>query len=305
MVTSPSPLGEFLRARRELAHPETFDLADAGHRRVAGLRREEVAMLAGISADYYIRMEQGRERHPSSEVVNGLARVFELDDHSTNHLRQLAAAASAQRRSQPRPARLPDGLRILLNAWSGQAVLVQTRFRDVLACTPLAAAMHPGLEREQNMLRLLFLHAEARDLYRDWDEAAREAVAWLRSAAGTDVDDPRLAALVGELSVQSPQFARLWARHDVQVKSSGTRRVNHPAIGEITVRFDTFTVNEDPTLSLSVYHAEPGTPDADKLTLLAGTVSADDDRDVIVFGPTNSTLPRRASTSQALNARPR
>lgn len=229
-------------------------------------------MLAGISADYYVRLEQGRERHPSAEVMDGLARVFQLDERGVQHLRALAAAP-LEGRTARKAFRLPPGLLGLLEVWTDQAVLVQTNFRDVVACTPLAAAMHPGLARDHNMLRLLFLDAEERSMYRDWETAALDAVAWLHAAAGADTDDSRLTALVGELSVQSPDFARMWARHDVRVKSGGFRRLDHPTIGRVTVHFNTFTVNQDSNLSMTVYHAEPGTADSQALGLLAQTVA--------------------------------
>lgn len=252
-------------------------------------------MLAGISSDYYVRMEQGRELHPSAGVVVGLARVFELDDDAVAHLQDLATAPLPRRRAPGRPEQVGEGLLRLLRSWSGQAALVQTRFRDVLACTPLAAAMHPGLLGEPNMLRLLFLHPAQREMYLDWEQVARESVAWLRAAAGADVEHPRLVTLVGELSVQSADFARLWSRHDVRTKASGSRRVQHPEVGGLSVDFEVFTVNDAPHQSLTLYHAAPGTPDADRLALLARTCAPDGTGDPLLFPGGGAPRTRRAA----------
>lgn len=267
-MDADSQLGEFLRARRELARPADLGLPDSGRRRVPGLRREEVAMLAGVSTDYYVRLEQGRERHPSDEVLTALAGVLGLGEDALAHLRQLTAARPRRRR-QPRPEQASAGLLSLLGQWPGTPAFVMNRFRDVLACTALAAALHPGLRHDRNMVRLLFLDPAERDLYPEWDRVAREAVAWLRGAAGADLDHPRLTAVVGELTVKSPEFARLWSRHEVREKSSGSKRLVHPVVGEIALDFETFAVGARQGQSLTVYHAAPGSRAADTLSLLA------------------------------------
>ena len=271
-------LAEFLRARRELARPADFGLPAAGRRRVRGLRREEVAMLAGMSTDYYVRLEQGRDRHPSDEVLAALAGVFGLGDDALAHMRQLAAPGPRRRRTAVKPERVNAGLLRLLGQWADQPVYVTSRFRDVLACTALTAALHPGLVRNTNLTRMLFLDPAERDLYPDWEQVARDSVAWLRAGAGADLEHPRLTELVGELVLKSDDFARLWARHDVRVKGSGTKRFRHPVVGDLTLGWETFSVNASPGQSMSVYHAEPGSRDADALALLAShaaTVAAE------------------------------
>jgi transcriptional regulator with XRE-family HTH domain len=268
-----SGLAEFLRARRELAQPADFGLPDAGRRRVRGLRREEVAMLAGVSTDYYVRLEQGRDQHPSEEILAALAKVFGLDEDALAHMRQLAAPGRRLRRSAGKPERVSPGLGLLLRQWADQPVFVSSRFRDVLASTPLMVALHPGLERDRNLTRALFLDPAERDLYPDWEKVAGDSVAWLRAGAGVDLDHPRLTELVGELVLKSGDFARLWARHDIRVKGSGTKRFRHPVVGDMTLGYETFTVNASDGQTLTAYHAEPGTPDADALTLLASHVA--------------------------------
>ena len=262
-------LAEFLRARRELASPADFGLPDVGRRRVRGLRREEVAMLAGVSTDYYVRLEQGRDRHPSEEILAALATVFGLDEDALTHMRQLAAPQRRRRRPVAKPERVSPGLVRLLDQWSDQPVFVTSRFRDVLVSTPLMTALHPGLERDRNMTRALFLDPAERAIYPEWDKVAGDSVAWLRAGAGADLDHPRLTELVGELVLKSDDFARLWARHDVRVKGAGRKHLRHPVVGELTLGYETFTVNASAGQTLTAYHAEPGTPDADALALLA------------------------------------
>lgn len=266
-----SGLAEYLRARRELAAPADFGLPDAGRRRVRGLRREEVAMLAGVSTDYYVRLEQGRDRHPSEEVLGALARVFGLDEDALAHMRQLAAPPK-RRKTPVRPERVSAGLLRLLEEWADQPVFVMSRLRNVLASTRLMAALHPGLERDRNMTRALFLDPAERGLYPEWEQVARDSVAWLRAGAGADQGE-QLTELVGELVLKSDDFARLWARHDVRVKASGTKHFRHPVAGDLTLSYETFTVNASPGQTLTVYHAEPDSPDADALALLASHVA--------------------------------
>lgn len=249
-------------------------------------------MLAGVSIDYYHRLEQGRDRHPSVEVVSALGRVFGLNDEEMAHLHELGAStARSGRATKLRRERLEPGLVQMLHSMADRPLLVQTRFRDVLGCTELALRMHPGLANEPNMLKLLFLNPAQREFYQDWEQVASEAVAWLRAAAGSDQDDPRLTRLVGELSVASGDFRRLWARQDVRGKSSGARTVRHPEVGRLTVHYETFAVHAvGAGQYLTVYYAEPDTPHADALRLLTihgpGRVKLDvpgSSEDVILF----------------------
>ena len=258
-----NPLGDFLRARREHTAPGSVGLPVGGRRRVPGLRRDEVAVLAGVSTDYYVRLEQGRERHPSAEVINALGRVFSLDDDAVAHLQQLARPQRPAGESD----HVDSSLIELLGRWHDTPAIVQNRYGDVLACTGLALAIHPSLARDRNLVRLLFLDPAEQALFPDWEEQAGRAVAWLRADA--DPGSSRLAALVGELTLKSPVFAQLWARHDVTVKSTGRKRFAHPVVGDFAVNFETFQVNGQVGQSLTVYHTTAGTSDADALTLLA------------------------------------
>ena len=209
MADTPNRLGEFLRARRALVTPDDVGLPDLGRRRVAGLRREELALLAGVSVDYYVRLEQGRDTHPSEQVLDALARALCLDDDAVAHLHDLARPAPRRRRPRQRPERVRPGVLRLLESWSAIPAFVLGRRMDVLAFNALAGMLHDGFATERNMVRLVFLDPAARDTFPDFDAVAQETVATLRAAAGADLDDPRLAELVGELSLKSDEFRRL------------------------------------------------------------------------------------------------
>jgi transcriptional regulator with XRE-family HTH domain len=267
-------LGEFLRARRALVRPEDVGLPDVGRRRVSGLRREELAMLAGVSVDYYVRIEQGRDTHPSAQVLDALARVLGLDDDAVAHLHDLARPTPPRRRGRSRPERVRPGVLRLLERFDGVPAFVLGRRMDVLAYNALAGALMPALARERNMVRLVFLDPTARDAYPDWDVVAHETVATLRAAAGADLDDPRLTELVGELSLKSDDFRRLWARHDVREKASGTKRILHPMVGELVLGYETLRVADAPGQLLIGYHAEPGSA-AERALALLGTMAAE------------------------------
>jgi len=261
-------LGAFLRARRELTRPEDHGLP-TGRRRVPGLRREEVAMLAGISADYYLRLERGRDRHPSAQVVEALARVLDLDDESTAYLASLATPAPrAPRRSRREPERASPEIMRLLDAMAGVPAFVMGRCMDVLAQNRLAELLCGGVPGDGNIVRHVFLDPAARSLYPDWSEVAEETVAALRASAADAPDDPRLVTLVGELSVRSGEFRRLWARHDVRAKAAGSKRLVSPAVGEVTVSWETLAVASAPGQLLITYFAEPGSPSAETLAAL-------------------------------------
>jgi transcriptional regulator with XRE-family HTH domain len=277
-------LGEFLRARRELARPEQVGLRDdLGRRRVPGLRREEVAMLAGVSADYYVRLEQGRDKHPSEQVIEALARVLGLDDDAVAHMRELARPA-ARRRAPRRPERVSPGLLRLIDSWPQTPALVLGRCLDVLANNLIAGTLNPCSVKGQNQVRAVFLDPAARSTYPDWEAVARETVASLRATAGTDLDDPRLTELVGELSLKSEDFRRLWARHDVLARTSGAKRFVHPMVGELTLSYETFAVNGATGQMLVTYHPEPGSASERALRLLGSLAAPDLD-------------PRRADAS--------
>ncbi len=209
-------IGEFLRARRQLLRPEDVGLPDVDRRRVPGLRRSELAMLVGISTEYYVRLKQGRDRHPSTLVLDALARALQLDEHATAHLHQLAAPAprrTPRRRTEKVPAQIDALLRSLDRT---TPAYVNDRLMNVLAANELATAVLPLLVPGNNFVRAIFLDPVARELYDDIEGRQAAAAAGLRAFAGPDVEDPELTELVGELSVKSPDFRRLRSRHDVK-----------------------------------------------------------------------------------------
>ena len=267
-MTDTNTLGEYLRARRELVTPDSVGLPQLGIRRVPGLRREEVAMLAGISADYYLRLEQGRDRNPSVQVLESLARVLQLDEASTAYLLSLGAEKPRQTRRRARKETVPSGIRKLLGSLTLPA-FVEGRYFDVLAANPLAAALSPRLTTGQNRLRDVFLDPAELALYPDWEAATAGLVAGFRQSVGTDTDDPRFIELVGELSLASDRFRKLWARHDVQVSEGASVTLDHPQVGELTLNREKLAIGGSGGQLLVVYHADRGTGTAEKLSLLA------------------------------------
>jgi transcriptional regulator with XRE-family HTH domain len=268
-MAADNRIGQFLRARRERVRPEDVGLPDFGRRRTPGLRREELATLAGVSADYYVRLEQGRERHPSEQVIDALAGALQLDDEATAHLHELARPAPRRRRAAKRTERVRPELLRMMEAWAHTPAMVTGRHLDVLAANALASALHGGFASGNNLVRTLFLDPAARERYPDWDAVAKETVAALRAWVGPDLDDPHLTDLVGELSLKSERFRSLWARHDVREKTHGTKRFVHPQVGELTLHYEVFAVAGSSGQMLSVYHAEPGSPTDQALALLS------------------------------------
>jgi hypothetical protein len=224
-------------------------------------------MLAGVSTDYYIRLEQGRDKHPSQQVVEALAEALLLEDEAAAYLRGLAAGTSRRSRPARRREYASPGLVGLMDAWPHTPVLVYGRHMDLLAANPLGEALFCWLGQETNLLRAVFLMPEARAFYRDWATIGEGCIAALR-AANTDPADPRLVELVGELSLRSSEFARLWARHEVRAKTAETKHLLHPVVGELSLRFENLSVVSAPGQHLVVYHAEPGSDEAHALALL-------------------------------------
>nr|WTA69652.1 helix-turn-helix transcriptional regulator [Micromonospora sp. NBC_00855] len=267
-MSTAGPLGEYLRARRELIGPGDVGLPGHGRRRVPGLRREEAALLAGISADYYLRLEQGRDRHPSTQVVEALARALMLDADAAAHLHSLARPVPARRAARP-SERVPVGIRQLVGSWAETPAFVHGRHLDVLFANPAATALAPIFTVGVNLLRAVFLDPSVPALYPGLTAVAANAVAGLRAQIGPEVDDPRLIELVEELTAGSERFRRLWARHDVTARAGGGVRVfQHPELGELALRYEKLVISGT-TQSLVVYHAEPGSPSARSLARLA------------------------------------
>ena len=268
-------LGRFLRARREGIRPADAGLpAGTGSRRTPGLRREEIAALAGVSIDYYTRLERGRETRPSPAVIDALARALLLDGDEHGYLKSLAAQAARRAPVPPSPPSrtIRPTARLLLESLRPNPAYVVSRTYDILAANPGGARLHPGLlgwpARQRNTIRYTFLHPEARDLWPDWEQKARGCVAQLRAIAGSDPDAPDLAALVGELLVKSPDFGRLWGRYEVRQPGAGNRVIRHPLVGTLRLAHETLGLNRADGQSLIVFMAEPGTPDHDAIVLL-------------------------------------
>ncbi|MGW6503982.1 helix-turn-helix domain-containing protein [Nonomuraea angiospora] len=265
-------LGDYVRARRELVTPEQVGIPVSGVRRVPGLRREEVAMLAGISADYYLRLEQGRDRNPSAQVLESLARVLRLDDDATAYLLRLGADKPRRRRRRPRKETVPASVAQLV-ATLPLPAYVEGRYFDVLAANALATALSPRLVAGANRLRDVFLDPAEQALHPDWENAAGGMVAGFRESVGTDTDDPRFIELVGELCLASPLFSRLWARHDVEACEGAAKLIDHPQVGGLRLHRERLGVGGASGQTLVVFHPDPGTDDADRLALLASAVS--------------------------------
>jgi transcriptional regulator with XRE-family HTH domain len=271
-------LGDFLRARRGRLRPEDVGLAPGGRRKVAGLRREEIALLAGLSTDYYQRMEQGREVRPSDDVLDALAGALDLDEDERRHLFTLARAARrpAPERTRRAPERVPRSTRHLLAVLATPA-LVLGRHLDVLAWNPLAEALlgDPGPlpADRRNLLLALFEDPEMRLRCPDWEGFAMQYIGFMHTAVAADPTHPRATTLIGELSIRSADFRRLWARHDVSDAVRGTKVFRHHAVGDLTLEWDTYPLPGSPGPVLLVYTAEPGTADAERLQLL-GSLNA-------------------------------
>jgi transcriptional regulator with XRE-family HTH domain len=267
-------LSEFLRTRRARLKPEDVGLPQYGrHRRVPGLRREELAQLAGVSVAYYTRLEQGNGRNVSAEVLDAIARALRLTDAEHAHLTHLAKPKQHKKKPAARAQQVRASLRQLLDTMDTVPAYVVGRRSEVLAWNRMAAAVFgdwaelPAAER--NWARMVFLKPEYRELFVDWEQKAIDIVCHLRMDAGCYPDDPRLSALVGELSVKSEDFRRLWATHDVKEKSHGVKLLHHPLVGELSLRFESFRLADDSEQVLVTYHADPATPSAEGLRLLA------------------------------------
>jgi transcriptional regulator with XRE-family HTH domain len=269
MPERANAIGEYLQARRALITPEDVGIKEFGRRRVKGLRREEVAMLAGLSADYYVRLEQGRDRHPSEQVLDALARALQLGTDATQHLHRLARPSMQRKRTPHTPERAPAGAVLLIASWSETPAYIHGRYLDVLAANPLATAVLPFCQVGANLVRAVFFDPAARELFDEWERVTEAGAASLRALVGPNVDDPRLTELVGELSIRSQRFRELWGRHDVKPKAPGQWSLQHPLVGPLNLRFENLTIEGSNGLTLVAYHAEPDSETAQKLALLA------------------------------------
>ncbi|CAL9331550.1 helix-turn-helix transcriptional regulator [Streptomyces sp. enrichment culture] len=270
-------MADFLRSARTRLTPREAGLDDSGpgRRRVVGLRREELAQLAGVSVDYYTRLEQGRSRSASAEVLDALATALRLDDAERSHLHTLARPRPARRRRRPRPQRVHPATWGLLDTLqqTGHPAFVLGRRLDVLAHNALAGRLITDFRAlpaaERNQARFVFLDPHARELYRDWSRVAADTAAMLRLDAGRHPDDPDLGALVGELSIHSEDFRRLWSDHQVHRRTTGTKDYHHPLVGDLTISYQALTPGDDPDQILFIYRTEPGSPSETAMRLLA------------------------------------
>lgn len=268
-------LAGFLRTRRSRVDPASVGINVDSRRRVEGLRREEVAHLSGVSVDYYVRLEQGRATQPSEQVLDALARVLCLDETERDHLGRLAGQ---RRRPAKAPAvRVRPELLQVLDLTVGAPAMIMNHRMDVLAGNRLARLLYgrplPGL----NTARHIFLEESERGLYAGWETCTLDAVGHLRLAAGKYPDDPRLASLIGELSMGSERFRRLWARADVRARTHGCKAYRHPLVGLLELHQENFTLPDESGMELVVLSAPPGSPAEDGLRLLASLGADSDD----------------------------
>ena len=270
-------LADFLRRARAARDPQEAGLPDDGRvRRVRGLRREEVAVLAGVSTDYYTRLEQGRRIVPSTQVIDAIARALGLDDVGHTHLHDLVSVTRAPRpaaRSRSAVQRVRPGLRRLLDSLDAHPALVLGRRTEILGANRMACALFADFERmpgrERNYARWMLLSDDARNLFVDWEVQARNAVEALRLEAGRAPEDRDLIELVGELSVSSPEFRQWWSEHQVHQRTFGSKRLVHPIVGDLTVAFETFELPGDNEQALYIYTAEPGSTSHQAIAILA------------------------------------
>jgi transcriptional regulator with XRE-family HTH domain len=274
-----SEVREFLMSRRAKLTPEQAGLPAGPNRRVAGLRRTEVAVLAGVSVEYYSKLERGGIGGASASVLESVAAALQLDDAERVHLFDLARAADGiptsgrprQRTARQAPAR--PSLSWTLESITGGIAFVRNQYQDLLATNALGRAFYSPLVgaggRTPNLARFQFLDPAAREFYPDWDRFAEMCVAIMRAEAGRNPHDRAMQDLVGELSTQSKTFRRLWGAHDVRTHGTGTKRFVHPVVGELTLAYEEFALTGEPGLVMLVYTAEPGSPSAERVALLA------------------------------------
>jgi len=275
-MTNQDDVKEFLSSRRAKITPEQAGLpAFGGNRRVKGLRREEVAMLAGVSVDYYNRLERGNLHGASESVLSSVARALQLDDAEAAHLFDLARAANSspakRRRSSPQGVR--PSIQRMLDAMTEAPAWVRNSRHDFLAANRLGFALYSDMftdpVRPANNARFVFLNERSKSFFPDWERAADDIVAMLRSEAGVNPYDRDLSDLIGELSTRSETFRTRWAAHNVRFHRTGIKRLRHPEVGDLELTYEAMELSSDPGLTVLAYTAEPGSPSADGLRLLA------------------------------------
>jgi transcriptional regulator with XRE-family HTH domain len=275
-VDTTNDIREFLISRRARITPAQAGLpAHSTRRRVAGLRREEVAMLAGISAEYYTRLERGNANGVSEDVLEGIARALQLDEAERAHLLDLVRTAGSTRPARRRPTqeRVRPTVQQILDAMTDLPAYVRNGRLDILASNQLGYALYSEIftdpQRPANMARFIFLNQLATEFFNDWEGVANDAVAILRAEAGRDPFDRRLSDLIGELSTRSKEFRVRWATHNVKFHRSGAKSLHHPLVGDLTLAYEAFELAADPGQRINVYTAEPGSPSDEALSLLA------------------------------------
>jgi len=276
---------EFLSTRRARITPQQAGLPVYGRdrRRVPGLRREEVALVAGISSEYYTRLERGNATGLSESVIDGIARALQLDEAEQAHLLALIRTASTTRRPRRRPApqRVRPTVQRILDSMVGTPAFVLNGRLDILTANELGSALYAPIfvapVQPPNNARFIFLDPQATAFFRDWDKVANDTVALLRAEAGRDPHDRQLSDLVGELSTRSDEFRVRWAAHNVRIHTTGVKLLHHPIVGDLDLPFESFALAADPSQSILIYTAEPGSPSQDALNLLASWAASPDD----------------------------
>ncbi|MFF0066558.1 helix-turn-helix transcriptional regulator [Streptomyces sp. NPDC005279] len=265
-------LGDFLRAHRARLRPGDVGLASYGRRRVAGLRREEVAVLAGMNTDYYARLEQGREHSPSPQILDAISGALRMDREARDHLYRLAETLPDGHRTQPRETVSPM-LSQLLDGYTNTPAFVLNPALDLLAANGLADALFSPFGKAENLARMTFLDPAGRSFYAQWHRAAEAVVSSLRQATGCEPHYPRLHQLVSVLTESSEEFAMLWSSHTVYGKTHAAKELIHPEVGTLSLTYQSFDVRGAPGQQVVIYHAEPGSPSSQALSLL-GSLNA-------------------------------
>jgi transcriptional regulator with XRE-family HTH domain len=268
-MPSPHPLGDYLRARRELLHPDDVGLPEGpGLRRVPGLRRSEVAILAGISTEYYVKLEQGQEAHPTEQVLDSLSRALKLDATANSYLHALARLTP--RPPQPAASTALERTRWLIDSWPMTAAMILDRHTDIVATNSLMSAVVSGYRAGRNSLAALLLDSDVRELYSDWEGLSMRSVGLMRSRVGLDPGHPRAQELIAQLTRESARFRELWHRHDIVGLTEGTHSINHPAAGALTLEFAHFPLVGTDEHSIFLYYAAPDSATERALATLAG-----------------------------------